>query len=634
MAAAKTGGFVVRITAQDNASRQIDLINRRLAAMRAPVERLQRSLATFYNLSGLNGLAQGFQRLGGYIASTVGALSRFSPALGAILGAGTLAGMARLVTRFSDFGTELGNTSERLGTSAETLHGFQNAARLAGSDAGSLTAGMETLGETMQDALAGRNPAALRMFNALGIGIRKSAFEARGGAEAFSEVADKVAKLNGNPVIQAQFARTLFGGAADTLLPFLRQGKAGIEELRKEAERYGLLTAQNTKVADEFRRSQTRVAMAFEGLGNAISNSVAPVLAPLLNQFADLVAENRKWIGLKTAEYVKEIGEWLKTIKWADVAEAAKGFWDGLKGMAHSLETVVKTTQEIIRLWTGSKVANVISSIFSAAAAVDDAVLGTLENASKADNGEREQAGKPRRTLTEYLSEKFPGLFPGPAPSGDRLVRENAIYDGLRKRGLGPEEAAGVTANIMRESGGRPDTVNREGGGVGAHGLYQGRADRAYLPDGRLLSQGTTDEQLDAFMADRQRQREAMNKAGIGGYGPGSANAFGYQYSAGFERHGNAAEDAARAAEAARVLRRQMQRGLEAKPATAAPAAPTISPAPAAGTPGPQSSNVTGSATLNIQFANAPKGMQVSGTSSGFLSELNIGSGLPGYAAA
>ena len=67
-------GYSVTFEVVDNATKQIEAINRRITQMRAPVERLERSVRRFVDVSGLKKVAEGFEWIGRAAAS--GATSR------------------------------------------------------------------------------------------------------------------------------------------------------------------------------------------------------------------------------------------------------------------------------------------------------------------------------------------------------------------------------------------------------------------------------------------------------------------------------------------------------------------------------------------------------------------------------
>ena len=62
--AGRSSGFAIGFGIQDNASAGIDAINKRIAALTAPAERFNKSLAKFGEVSGINRAAEGIQTLG------------------------------------------------------------------------------------------------------------------------------------------------------------------------------------------------------------------------------------------------------------------------------------------------------------------------------------------------------------------------------------------------------------------------------------------------------------------------------------------------------------------------------------------------------------------------------------------
>ena len=62
--AGKSAGFAIGIGIADSASAGLDRINKRIAAMSAPAERFNKSLAKFGEVTGINRAAEGMQTLG------------------------------------------------------------------------------------------------------------------------------------------------------------------------------------------------------------------------------------------------------------------------------------------------------------------------------------------------------------------------------------------------------------------------------------------------------------------------------------------------------------------------------------------------------------------------------------------
>lgn len=288
-------GFSVVISAVDKASAKLDQINKRISRLSAPVTRLQASFKKFSQVSGLTKLGEGFRSVATRSLEAFKAMSRIITPLGAITGAASLAGMYKLASSWGEFGSRLGNAAIRTRMSAQELHGLEGAARLSGASADSLVDGMRFLGDAMTDAAGGRSPEVTALFGRLSIAFQDSAGHAKKATQVLPALADKIAMIQ-DPIIQAQFATMLFGGAAEDLLPLLRKGSVGIQDYVDKAKKYGLINDKGAASARELRERQVALELSVEGLGYSVAESLTPVLGPMLQKLSDWIAANRDWI--------------------------------------------------------------------------------------------------------------------------------------------------------------------------------------------------------------------------------------------------------------------------------------------------------------------------------------------------
>jgi hypothetical protein len=289
-------GYSISIVATDKATATINKINAAFAGTLAPLNRMSGALSKLGDTSGLNRLGSGLANLEQQSVRAAEGMARIVPALGAITGAASLAGLSRLTAQWSDFGDKLGFTSQRIGISTQQLQSLQGAARLAGSSSEAMTGSLRGLQQTMQDAIGGRNNQAVANFSKLGIAFRDADNNARSVTEVLPELADKIAAIK-NPQLQAMVATQMFGGAAEELLPLLRQGSAGLRQLSNEAAKYGLMTDAGRESARGFAAAQVRLGLAVEGLGGKVAEKLIPVLIPLLDRLSG-------WIGAHSGEIV------------------------------------------------------------------------------------------------------------------------------------------------------------------------------------------------------------------------------------------------------------------------------------------------------------------------------------------
>lgn len=250
-----SSGFSVTIAAVDAASAKIDAINKRIAAMRAPVERVQKAVAKFADVTGLNALGKGFGEIGRRSLDAFRSVSRIVEPLAAITSALSVAGMARLAFAWGEFGEKLSIASQRIDISTGRLQSLQGGARLAGASAEAMTSGLRTLGDTLTDAVAGRAPEAVVMMNTLGIAWRDATGHARSVTDVLPELADRIAAIK-SPALQARVATAPLGAAGEQLLPYLRRGRQGMAEYAGEARHYGVINERAADVAEEFARQQ------------------------------------------------------------------------------------------------------------------------------------------------------------------------------------------------------------------------------------------------------------------------------------------------------------------------------------------------------------------------------------------
>lgn len=332
--AGSSGTFSVVISAQDNASKQIDALNRHIAALQAPSKRLNQSLGRLAENTGVAQLTKGLSSMARSTVEAADAMTRMVGPLGAITGVASIGGMAMLSAQWAQFGTKLAFAAQRSWTTVSQLGALQGAARLAGSSAEALTSGITALNDNLTNAAAGRAPEAVQAFGYIGVSVRDVTGRLKTVSQVLPEVADKIAAIR-NPTIQAQVATMLFGGAAEDLLPFLRRGSAGIAEYTAMARRYGIMNERGSQAAQQLREQQVQLSLSVQGLGFAIAEKLQPVVGPMLTRLADWIANNRDLIAQDIAGWVGNAVPKIEELagKANNVAQAFGGWERVLEGI-------------------------------------------------------------------------------------------------------------------------------------------------------------------------------------------------------------------------------------------------------------------------------------------------------------
>lgn len=529
-------GFSIAISATDGASAKIDAINKRLAAMNAPVDRVQKSLAKFADLSGINKLRDGLSGMASAGVDVFRNIMRIVEPLAAITGAASLAGMAAMVARWSEFGTKLMFSAQRMGMTSEALMTLQNAGRLAGISAEAMTSGLTSLNDNLTNAAAGRAPEATMAFNYLGFSLRDAAGHIKSAGAAMPELADKIAGIK-NPTIQAQVATMLFGGAAEQLLPFLRKGSEGMQTYMDTARRYGVMNAEATQAADQLRYNMAEVTLSVEGLGNSISLVLAPVIGPLLHDMAEWIARNRELIAGKVAEYVKKIADFAASIDWNGIVRGASSFATSVNDVVKGLGGWQTLLEAIIAIkllsWAGRVVAAITPLV---------ALLGAIPGGSAAAATGIAAAGAEATTAGVAI-----GALAGPF-----IALAAAFYGLPRVLRWGLEKAFGVQEGApgAAQGGGRGSTHGNEDapsgvvpggklGGAGRGSTHGNQTERGVAKPFQGSQQQFYDKAYQTLLAEGQKQgvanpealarlgaAQASNESGFGKHAPNN-NFFG-----------------------------------------------------------------------------------------------------------
>lgn len=336
------------ISAVDNATKTINKVNRSFANAMMPVTRLNRSIGNLAKASGIPKLAKGFVGVGKAAANVAEKIAKIFAPLAAIIGVGSIAGVAALATEWAKLAMSVTNAAANIGMSASSLMGLQGTARLAGVSAEELTSSLTGLGNTMEDALYGRNQGALMLMNRLGISMHRLKNGSVDTQRAMKDLAGVMQRpgIKGNAQVENLIGST-FGVSA--LLPLLRKGPQAIEEYQKKVrELGGEMSGPAIEAATQFEQRLLLLQTAVGGLKNSIGDALIPVMQPLVEQLTQWISANRELIATKVAEYARQIAEWVKTIDfkkvWSDISDTVKGvlgFVDAIGGWQVALAGVL-----------------------------------------------------------------------------------------------------------------------------------------------------------------------------------------------------------------------------------------------------------------------------------------------------
>jgi hypothetical protein len=274
----------VKITAVENFDNTFQKLNKSIAGVRAPIDNLGKNLSKFLDVSGLKAVEQGFVGIGRAGLGALQSISRIIEPLAMITGAGSIGGMAALAASWGQYGQKLNYASVQTGIAATKLQSLQNAGRLAGVSAESVTAAYQGLSQAYFDAIGGRDPAALGLFQRFGIKYDDGTHHPGSTLAGMDKIADLVA---GQKDPQAQRLILERAHIPTDMLPLLAGGSKHMHELESQADKNGLLTPADIDAAKQFAKSVTNASEAVEGLSNAMNTVFGPTIAKWLDAWSD-----------------------------------------------------------------------------------------------------------------------------------------------------------------------------------------------------------------------------------------------------------------------------------------------------------------------------------------------------------
>lgn len=289
----------------------------------------------------------GDNQLSGALGKATGDLSRFGSKAGGLGGIMKGIGVAVVAQQLLSFGKaaidaadNVNKMSQRTGIATETLSGLLHAAKLADVESGDLETGLRKLNKSISDAAAG-SKAAQDSFRALGVAFKDASGNALPADEVLAQVADRFQRMP-DGANKAALAVELFGRSGTQLIPMLNNGRAGLEAMKKEAERLGIsLSKDAAQAAEDFNDNVTRMQASAQGAAMQFMNG----LLPALNQvFSAMSGE-----GVSANGALKAAGEALG----GTVKMLALGFESLGIGVAWVLSKIGTLAEGIAALLTG-----------------------------------------------------------------------------------------------------------------------------------------------------------------------------------------------------------------------------------------------------------------------------------------
>lgn len=196
------------------------------------------------------------------------------------------------VTAFFDsfvgLGDALDKASIRTGVSVKALSALKFASEQCGAGFETTVDALKTFQNLIGASSLGDTGALDKLKKS---GINAKDFIGEDAEEQFKKLADYIASLK-DPTEQTRVAMELFGDAGFKLLPMLKLGSSGIEQLTAEAESLGIaLDSKATTAAANLSDSMNRAKSSMAGAWNVITTQLAPAVTAIFNGVAAFTRE-------------------------------------------------------------------------------------------------------------------------------------------------------------------------------------------------------------------------------------------------------------------------------------------------------------------------------------------------------
>jgi hypothetical protein len=224
-----------------------------------------------------------------------------------LVGFGTAIGAPLLLTAkaFASIGDEVAKASTRTGVGVEAISRLKYAADQSGSSLADLEIGLKKSAKLIFDAADASGDAA-KTLNTLGL-----SFEQLAGAapdEQFKTIADRIAAIE-DPATRSALAVQAFGKSGTGLIPLIENGRKGIEDLERQADRLGVtIGTKDARAAEEFGDRLDDLQKVAKAAVFQIGAALAPALREVAVQITRGASNVVAWLNVNR-QLVAQYGE-------------------------------------------------------------------------------------------------------------------------------------------------------------------------------------------------------------------------------------------------------------------------------------------------------------------------------------
>ncbi|MCA8045474.1 phage tail tip lysozyme [Burkholderia arboris] len=488
--------FQITINAVDKATAVAKRVNESIAKIAKPITDVKASVASFNKETGLDQLGKKFESVGKSAQTVARSVASIAPPLAAIVGVGSVAGIAAFATSWGRAAAEIANTSSVIGVTTTDLQRYRGAARVAGLSADAMTSSMQSLGDAFEDASAGRNNFVAGVLSDKGIGIHRLKDGTIDVVRGLHDVSAAASKIT-NTQAQRKFLDIFGLGGIQAMI---RRGTID-QFVGKFDELHATMSPEQIAQGEKFNQSMIALDASVDKLKNSVGSALAPALGRAVDEFARLAddygpkiahwIDNVDWD--KTAKSIAGVGEALGGVKGIALAVAAVTFASPIAGLASMLVKATALSGILMPLAANPIVAGALGLLYSQGLNKGE---GDTRLTQPGDVWDGDPIGARRR---------------GGAAADSQTA---SVVNSMMLRGWTRQQAAGIAANLWTESMYNPRAVGDNGHAYGIAQWHEDRQAEFKKRFGIDIRKSTLDQQLQFVDYElRQGKEQAAGNA-------------------------------------------------------------------------------------------------------------------------
>lgn len=446
-----------------------------------------------------------------------------------------------------DSSAALGRFAQNLGLSVETISAWGHAAEELGGSAKGIQSTMDMLSRAQTELRLTGQSSLLPYFSALGVAFADTAGKARPVDEILMDLSERFSHMDRTT---ANNMGRMMQIDQDTM-NLLLQGRRELELTIKRQKEHNAVTKAQAEQAAKEQRAIADLKQTWEAFGRSLLSQATPALEGLLSllqSFGNWVQQNREFI----VDFLKSLAIGLGTIALLTMpidltAAAVVALAGSIALLWQDYQTWKRGGQSFIN-WSRwePEITAATDGIKILTAAVEDffkwydKIIG--------GHGFWKDFGAGMKVIGDALGVNVA------ADMNSHNAKANAqqIQKYFTDRGWSPAQAAGITANLMAESGGNMRAVGDNGQAFGLAQWHKDRQQAFARQFGHDMQTATLGEQL-AFVQYELTQG-SEKAAGDALRRATSAAQAGAIVSRQYERPADATGEAARRGNAAQLL--------------------------------------------------------------------------------